>query len=124
MARGNIKTSERQYVAISWYEKDVWTHKPRYQVIVVGDKGETKEQVEWQALENEATSYSQTRQTLLKNLFVVSLSACKKAYRQAYNAWLLETPDHFDPENHHATCQHCGRDFIEFGRKDLCPMCR
>lgn len=87
---GNIKANERQYVALTHYENDVWTHKARNFITTIGGKGTSKDSIESLArnmIPAIATSDIMA-DTMQKNLFVISLSACKKAYRQAYEDWL------------------------------------
>lgn len=78
-------------VAISYYELDVWTHRPRFEIIHLGLYGEAKDSVEENARNEIATMPVPGeiyRETYQKNLFIVSESAAKRSYKRAWNNWL------------------------------------
>lgn len=83
---GNIKKSERSYVAFSAYEQDAYTHKMDWFVLYAGDKGESKEDVEQMALMCAQERFEGIiLDTVQKNLFVVTERAAKRSYKAAWD---------------------------------------
>jgi hypothetical protein len=97
---GNKKNNERVYVGISFYELDVYSHRPRFEIVYVGLPGDSKEAVEYMATKEAMRwgdgSFSEAvwiNDTMEKNLFIVTESAAKRSYKTAYNHWLESDPE-------------------------------
>ena len=88
----DIKKAERVYVALSYFQVDAWTHKPSYIVLAVGKAGESKDSLldtAEQEVQKEANS-GLMFDTLIKNTFIISMSAFKRSYSRLYQSWLEE----------------------------------
>lgn len=96
-----------RFVGISYYELDVWTHRPRHQIINIGLYGEMKDSVE-EVARNEIATLPVPgeiyRQTLQKNLFIVSESAVKRSYKRAWQSFTEDAV--YEPECDHPQCHN------------------